>query len=127
MNRQSIHPIILIIVGLAGFGFIYRVSTDPLSLVKQILTIGIFVAIFYAIYKLIIQKHLSGGGNPNYRKAVRQSKQKNKQNPSILQGFKNKQLQKKKANRPIYAKSRKNHNLTVIEGKKNKKKNRALF
>ena len=121
----------MVIIALAGFGFVFRLITEPMGLLNQIFVMAIMIAILYAIYKLFLQKRLGqmGGsaGNSKYQKAVKQSQRKYKMQPKRIAATKRKTKLKNKPLRPIANKHKKRHNFTVIEGKKGKKKNRASF
>ncbi len=107
---------------------------NPLALIGEILIAAVIVGVIYMIYKLIIQKKVGPGfgqTNAKYRKAAQQSKRKYSDPSNQLtkvRGLSQKTPIIKKSirsNQP--SKRRRDHNLTVIEGKKNKKKNRAFF
>lgn len=101
--------------------------TNPLSLVKQFLFIGAILGGGFLIYQLYIRKRL-GKKHVAYKRAVKQSRKKHKQpiknqSPKISMS---RPIDKSKGRSKV-ARKNKDHNLTVIEGKKGKKKNRAFF
>jgi hypothetical protein len=114
--RRLAFPVIpMIIVALGIFGLFYRFWNDPSGLIKQLMWIGLLVAAFYLLYKLL-QKRQKNKEFTSYMKAVKQSKKlHHKTKPT------------KKTNRPTALKKKRSTHLTVIEGKKGKKKNRAFF
>lgn len=123
MPRRSIHPVIIVVIVLALLGFVYQLIFNPGDLLNQFAYLAIAAVIFFAIYKLFFQKRL-GGSNPEYaayRKAAKMSRKKYHQNDSKFKPV------KKSSAKKFRSVPRKNHHLTVIEGKKGKKKDRALF
>jgi hypothetical protein len=99
--------IMYVILSLAAFGLIFKLLVDPSSLIYTLLIAAAVVTVFYGIYRFLQSRQ---GGNSThmrkYRQAVKQSKKKNQ-------------------HRKVIPKRRSSH-LTVIDGKKNKKKNGAL-
>lgn len=132
-RRSSTHPIIILIIGLAGFGLLYRLVKNPLGLISEIFIAAAIVGVIYMIYKFLMKKRFGGGlgpSNSKYRKAAQQSKKRYRETSNQLtkvRSLSQKALTSKKTIHSHQANKRKDHNLTVIEGKKNKKKNRAFF
>lgn len=133
-KRSSIHPIVLIIIGLAGIGLLYRLIANPLGLFKEIFIAIVVVGIVFAVYKYVMQKRVGGNtqANAKYRKAVQQSKKRlysetSNHLTSKVRGSSQKRPDSKKPSRTLQAARKKDHNFTVIEGNKGKKKNRAHF
>ncbi|QGH34906.1 hypothetical protein GI584_13035 [Gracilibacillus salitolerans] len=127
MNRNIGSIAVYALIGLAVFGFISFLITDTLGLLKFLfISLVIGAAVFGLVYFFFLRRR-----TPNelrkYRKAVKQSKQKykyqqknNRMQPSPVKH----NVVTKKSTRPL--KTRKNHtHLRVIEGNKQKKKNRA--
>ncbi|EMT47186.1 SA1362 family protein [Anoxybacillus flavithermus] len=112
--RRRPFPLITLLIVLAIFGLTYRLWNDPIQLLKQAMIIVLIVAVFYAIYKWIQRQRF----DHSYQKAVKQSKK--------LHHQKTKPTSKKQP-RPTALKKKHATHLTVIEGKKGKKKNRASF
>lgn len=109
----------MLLIGLAIFGFGITLITDPLGLLKQALIIILVVGGFFLLYKLFLAKRRGGKEFTLYQKAAKQSARRYKQH-QIHQT-------KKKRPEPLIKKTKKReHNFTVIEGKKGKKNNRAL-
>ncbi|WP_158735181.1 SA1362 family protein [Alteribacillus sp. YIM 98480] len=124
MSRLPANPFLLLLFGLAALGLGYQLVTNPLGLITY-LVVGAAVAVgMYFLFTRVILKRMSMS---QYQTAARpKSNSKNKSYKAAKQHqTKNKPL-KKRPSRPIN-KRRSDHNLTVIEGKKNRKKNRALF
>ncbi|WP_416827190.1 SA1362 family protein [Ectobacillus polymachus] len=114
------------IVGLAVFQLVMTAVQNPADLLKQLLIIVIVLGAIYLLYRLITS---TGGANSraSYNRAVKQSKRKyTKRNVTPL--TKNKRDSKtNKTSSSMFKKKRKSTHLTVIEGKKGKKKDRASF
>lgn len=116
MHRKSFHPVIWVIIVLAVIGLGSQLIFSPQKLITQLLMVGVIVALFYFIFQ-----RFRPGENGKYKKAVKQSKRKYSQSAAPIK----KSLT---SNKPApFKKRKKEHHLTVIEGKKNKKKNRASF
>ncbi|MDN4525285.1 SA1362 family protein [Fictibacillus fluitans] len=116
LHRRSFHPVIWVVIVLAVVGLVSKLFTSPQSLLTQLLMIGLVIAVIYFIFQ-----RFRPGENGKYKKAVKQSKRKYRQNTAPVK-------KPASSNKPAaFKKRRKEHNLTVIEGKKNKKKNRASF
>ncbi|MEC1694642.1 SA1362 family protein [Schinkia azotoformans] len=133
-KRSTIHPIVLVIIGLAGIGLLYRLIANPLGLFKEIFIAVVIVGIIFAVYKYVMQKRVGGNSQANakYRKAVQQSKKRlysetSNHLTSKVRGSSQKHPNSKKPMRTLHTARRKDHNFTVIEGNKGKKKNRAHF
>ncbi|RSL30962.1 tripartite tricarboxylate transporter TctB family protein [Salibacterium salarium] len=130
MSRFPVNPFMVIVLGLAVLGLGYQLVTNPLGLLTYLL-VGAAVAVgMYFLFTRVIFKRSSmsqfqspkgprstntKAGSPpkKYQKAAKQQQTKNKTH--------------KKHSPKSGNKRRNDHNLTVIEGKKNRKKNRALF
>ncbi|RBW70595.1 SA1362 family protein [Bacillus taeanensis] len=130
-NRFS-QPIVFLVIGLAIVGLGATLITDPLQIVKMLFFAAIGVAVILFLYKWLIAPRM-GRTDSAYQRAAKQSKKRYKEKkqtirqtrskPSHLKVVKSKdQLLRSKA-----LKRKKEHNFKVIEGKKGKKKNRALF
>ncbi|MFZ4452126.1 SA1362 family protein [Salibacterium aidingense] len=130
MSRFPMNPFLIIVFGLAVLGLGYQLVTNPLGLLTYLL-VGAAVAVgLYFLFTRVIMKRTSmnqyqkaagpraangkaGSPHKKYQKAAKQQQAKMK-------------ADKKRSPRSV-SKRRNDHNLTVIEGKKNRKKNRALF
>ena len=123
MTRYSIHPLILCVLGLAVIGFFFRLVTEPGALLAQLLFIAVFAAIILFLVKKFLVPRLGGG--VQYSSQAAPPVQRRSSQSNVVPHKKKKDV-KKFPSRPL-VKKRTEVNLTVIEGKKNKKKNRALF
>lgn len=131
---RYITPVILI---LAFIGLGYELLFNPLGFLTRMLMIAGFVALIYLIYRWIIAKRYktslfparTGPSRAQLRKAQRTSSKRTStsaSSPTFIN--KGKEIKAGKSKSARATKNRKDaHHLTVIEGKKNKKKNRAFF
>jgi hypothetical protein len=119
-NSRRLHPIIWFVISLAVVGILFQLITSPRQLFTTLLIGAAVVAVFYFIFR-----RTSAGVNGKYRKAVKQSKKRygSNQKPSKTSPL----FSNKKVKSTTQKKRAREHHLTVIEGKKNKKKNRASF
>ncbi|MFC0522645.1 SA1362 family protein [Pontibacillus salicampi] len=131
MFQKFAKPLFYTIISLAIIGIAYRLFTDTQGFFKQVLfTVG-FAALIIGVVYFFINRRSGGQSNEmkRYRKAVRQSKQKygKTNSSSIAKKVKPSTLkQKVTSNKSSKSKGRKDvPHLRVIEGSKNKKKDRA--
>ncbi|MBA2873436.1 SA1362 family protein [Thermaerobacillus caldiproteolyticus] len=115
MRRRTIHPFAALILFLGAFGFVYVLWEHPATLFRRILFISFAIVAIYALYQLLYKRRMNKE-HTSYLKAVHQSKKLHPDHRRKTQ-LKAKRLSKKRTTT----------HLTVIEGKKGKKKNRALF
>lgn len=133
IGRSFTFALFVVIVGLAVFGLVSFTIENPMGVVKNIAIMLIVIGVFYLLYKMLTSS--SGSANnshSSYKRAAKQSNRKyGKQNVTPL----SKNLLKKnasdakgkKGNTSFLRRKRKQSHLTVIEGKKGKKKDRASF
>ncbi|MGE6895675.1 SA1362 family protein [Priestia flexa] len=132
MRRPFVKPLVNSLIALGIIGFIYTLATNPTSLLRQAGYIFLFIILFYLVYRFIIRPAQTKGPDKGYHRAVKQSKirQKEKErsgNKVDMNAYRNVQKRPSaKVNKPL-KKKKSNTHLTVIEGKKGKKKNRAFF
>lgn len=131
--RNWMTPIIYTLIALAVFAVGFQLITNTAGFLGQmIMMIGIAVLVYGAIYFLFLRNRSFGGGKGNemkkYKQAVKQSKQKYKQStPTIKKSPLAKVTQKTQPNPKRNRKRMNAPHLRVIEGNKNKDKNRASF
>ncbi|MGF9963117.1 SA1362 family protein [Bacillus rhizoplanae] len=132
-GRSFMFALFVVIVGLAVFSLVAFTIENPMGVVKNLAIMLIVAGVFYLLYKMLTSS--SGSANnsqSSYKRAAKQSNRKyGKQNVTPL----SKNLSKKsasdakgkKGNASFLRRKRKQSHLTVIEGKKGKKKDRASF
>ncbi|MGE6629349.1 SA1362 family protein [Bacillus sp. NPDC077027] len=131
MNRR-VHPAFTIIIALGVLGFVYILTTNPGRLFTMLLSVVIIGAVMFFLFKWIVNRNSGSEGNL-YRKAVRQSKRRYQHTkPKAKSHVKNRVTHLRSVptdhkSKPVLLKKKSQTQLTVIEGKKNKKKNKALF
>jgi len=120
INKGRLSPIHLIIISFAFFGLGYSFLNEPARFFKNILIfVSISAIIFGLIYFFVIRKRDQNDELKKYRKAVKQSKRRQKNQSSQAIGMKSRRgtsLAKKKRAHPPH--------LRVIDGKKSAKKNK---
>ncbi len=127
MNGRSFtFAIFVLIIGLAIFGLVSSVITDPMGVLRNIGIMLAVVGIFYLLYKMFTNSSGSANSQSSYKRAAKQSSRKHgKQNVAPLSNsfFKSNASNDKgkKGNLSSLKRKRKQSHLTVIEGKKNKK------
>ena len=127
MFRQKLSVWIYLIIGLAIFGLGFQLLTNTAAfLTNMLIMIGFTATIFGAIYFFFFRKRMTNDLK-KYRKAVKQSKKKYKNQGAVsssrIQVNKNKPLLKKKKQ----TNKTDTPNLRVIDGKKSRRKDRASF
>ncbi|WP_188453679.1 SA1362 family protein [Virgibacillus oceani] len=124
MARNKFSIFIYLIIGLAVIGLLSQVFTNTVNFITTILiTLGIGLALFGVFYFVFLRKRESSSDMKKYKRAVKQSKSKYGHDPKqkFTQSKRPQQVQmKKKTNK------RASH-LRVIDGNKQKRKNRATF
>ncbi|ENQ3081009.1 hypothetical protein ACEOWG_004342 [Bacillus cereus] len=132
-GRSFMFALFVVIVGLAIFNLVSFTIEDPMGVVKNIMIMLGVVGVFYLLYKMLTSSSSSANNSQSsYKRAAKQSNRKyGKQNVAPLS---NNLLKKtasdtkgKKENTSFLKRKRKQSHLTVIEGKKGKKKDRASF
>lgn len=129
MKKRSLKPVFVTIITLGAFGFIYTIVKQPFMLFQRIFFMALFVGVFYAIYKLYVKRRSGGKEQLAYMKAAKHSKKR-------INGYHDKKAPVKGSVKKVtpltkhrlkLEKKKTEVHLTVIEGKKGKKKNRASF
>ncbi|MCH1626609.1 SA1362 family protein [Fredinandcohnia quinoae] len=133
MNRRKSNIVVMILLCLGVFGFLYTLVTNPSSLLVQAGMIFLFIGVVLLVYRFFNRRRSGGKEYSAYLRAAKQSKRRfNEQNQrktqlSGVRGKKSVPTTTKKSTVSSINKKRTNTHLTVIEGKKGKKKNRAFF
>ncbi|MCY8919285.1 SA1362 family protein [Bacillus atrophaeus] len=131
MNHR-VQPIIAVIIALGAFGFLYALVTNPGEMVKMGITVILAGIIIYFIVRYVMNRS-AGREGASFKKAAKQSRRRFKnQKAKHRAGHKNRvshlrSVPSDSKPKPMILKKKSQTQLTVIEGKKNKKKNRALF
>ncbi|WP_226667576.1 SA1362 family protein [Metabacillus litoralis] len=125
MNRRM-NGVVLVIILLGIIGLITTLASDPLWLLKQIAIYAALAGIIYLIYRLFMKKRM-GKEYSSYAKAVKQSQRRYDDKNTRGSNVKNLSQVKKSSKTSAVKKKKQPSHLTVIEGKKGKKKNRAFF
>lgn len=125
MLKRFISILIYGIIALGIFGLISRMFNDPMGLLKNILIIAAVAGIIYMIYTGLTKSKPVKKEQQAFRKAARQSKKRLKSKTSKKDNVAS--FSAAKTSKKITARKKTDSHLTVIEGKKNKKKNRASF
>ncbi|WP_088104712.1 SA1362 family protein [Halalkalibacter urbisdiaboli] len=135
--RRAMQIIVPFVLIMAFIGLGYELFFNPLGFLKQLLFIAGFVAVVYLLYRWYLSRRYGtslfpsrqGPTKAQIRKAKRTSTVSQpifKRQPNV-KGPNRRKAQTKRSHQRSPLKRRDDHNLTVIEGKKNKKKNRAFF
>ncbi len=134
MIRQRVGSIAATIVFILGFiGVGHMLATDPGRLFRQLLFIGIFGLVFYVIYRVFMAPRMSAEG-ARYRKTAQASKKRmqGSRGPQVKPSASVKNRKGKKSGSNVTKLSKRSTvhrsnppHLTVIEGKKGKKKKKA--
>ncbi|MED1564099.1 SA1362 family protein, partial [Alkalihalobacillus alcalophilus] len=139
--HRALQIAVPIIIVLAVIGLSHQIVTNPLGLLRTLLFIALFIGGIFLVYRLFMMRRYGTSFIPKKQGPTRKQLQKAKRtstvqkNGSAKSSFRNSGRQttnstitpiKKKTTKST-ANRKREHNLTVIEGKKNKKKNRALF
>ncbi|UTX15647.1 SA1362 family protein [Bacillus velezensis] len=130
MNHR-VQPFFAVLIALGAFGFIYAAVTNPGQMISRAITVIIAGIIIYFIVRTVLNRRTGRDGTA-FRKAARQSRLRMKeQKAKHRAGHRGRvsHLRSVPSSRPkpMILKKKSQTQLTVIEGKKNKKKNRALF
>ncbi|UAL46078.1 SA1362 family protein [Sutcliffiella horikoshii] len=130
MKRSYRKLIFYALVSLAAFYLIIQLFTNPGGLFTSLLLIVGGATVFYLIFRYFIQGKIGAKTDARYSKAVKQSKKKyaatGNAKPTISP-ITSRDRASSKPSKPAVPKRKAPSHLTVIEGKKGKKKNRAFF
>lgn len=134
MIRQRVGSLAATIVFILGFiGVGHMLATDPGRLFRQLLFIGIFGLVFYVIYRVFMAPRMSAE-DARYRKTAQASKKRmqGSRGPQVKPSASVKNRKGKKSGSNVTKLSKRSTvhrsnppHLTVIEGKKGKKKKKA--
>ncbi|MFD1038460.1 SA1362 family protein [Virgibacillus byunsanensis] len=124
MVRNKFSSLIYIIIGLAVIGLISQLFTNTANFFMNIVVmVGFGLAIFAVVYFLFFKKRATSSDMRKYKQAVKQSKSKYKQQTKSPTSSTKRphalQMKKKQTKRASH--------LRVIDGNKQKRKDRATF
>lgn len=126
--RNKFNIIVYSVIILAVIGVISQLFTNPASFIKGIfITLGVAAVLIGALYYFFTRKKGSNSTEmKKYKQAVKHSNAKYKENKQMMQKHKPKNNQKstKQPTQPK-KKARKRSHLRVIDGYKDKDKDRA--
>ncbi|WP_085523392.1 SA1362 family protein [Tuberibacillus sp. Marseille-P3662] len=130
MRRPWTKTIVYTLMVLGLLGLVSTLITQPGTIARQLMIAAIFIGAGYLIYRFMSSKrrdqHTSG-----YRRAVKQTKQRQKREKSARPTPSHLKVIQSNATRhrqPMNQfNSRESHHLTVIDGKKKKRRKRMFF
>lgn len=123
MKGKATNMIFGTLIALSVFGLFVLLLTNPMSIVRYLIITAIIVGIFVLIFtRFIMPRATTGSGIPRsehraFLKAARQSQKRYRKDMKQSRFKKNGVIRKRRLSRS---------HLTVIDGKKGKKKNRAM-
>lgn len=127
MKRSYQKPIFFTLVSLAAFYLIIELFRNPGGLFTNLLLIVGGVTVFYLIFRYFIQGKIGAKTDARYSKAVKQSKKRYAATAGAKPNVSPITSRDRASSKPSVPKRKAPSHLTVIEGKKGKKKNRAFF
>jgi Ca2+/Na+ antiporter len=126
MRRPLINSLLYSVIALGIVGFLYKLINEPTSILRTVGFTLVFLLILYVFFTYILRSGQQGSQNRDYIRAVKQSKSRLRERTQKQADVRS--LKKNKRPNKLHTiKKRKETHLTVIEGKKGKKKNRAFF
>lgn len=125
MLNRSRPYIIFCLIALAVLGLASQLFQNPGGLLRNVLVIALAAGIVYFIYKRLTKDKPARKEQRAFIKAARQSKKRQKTKTKQRDNVASFSLAK--SSKKVKSRRKSDAHLTVIEGKKNKKKNRALF
>lgn len=126
MLNRTVSYLMYGVIALGVLGLLSQLFKNPFGLLKSLLITAAIVGIMYFLYRRLTTGKTDRKEQLAFRKAVRQSKKRNKDRSTPI-GKKNNvaNMTSSKPVRKINPRRKSDAQLTVIEGKKNKKKNRV--
>lgn len=120
MGRNKTSIIILIIVGLAVIGLVSSLIKDPSGFLISILVMVGIALVIFMIMRMVLNRRVGGTSDEmkKYKQAVKQSKSKYKKDQPVIKKRSSANTVKPR----IKKRRRQGPHLTVIEGKKGKKR-----
>ncbi|MBP0724429.1 hypothetical protein J5Y03_04410 [Bacillus sp. RG28] len=131
MNRRMFSSISYIIIALALFGLFSSLIENPMKFLQRGLLFGLVLLVLYLFYRMFTTSTTTRSDHDAYRRAAKKTVKKyttksNSLKKPLIKNSKAKSMSKKPVSTPLLKKKSKDtSHLTVIEGEKGKKKNRA--
>jgi len=123
--------IFYIIIALALFGLFSSLIENPIKFLQRALLFGLVLLVLYLFYRMFTTSTTNRSDHDAYRRAAKKTVKKyntksNSMKRPLINNSKAKSMNKKPVSSPLLKKKSKDtSHLTVIEGEKGKKKNRA--
>ncbi|PLR68096.1 MULTISPECIES: SA1362 family protein [Bacillaceae] len=124
--KNRMNPFVMIVLALGGIGFILTLINRPAFLFREMLIFVIVLAIIFFVVRYFTKQKM-GKDSSSYSKAAKQSKKRFSERNSNGSHLKSVSTPKKSSKTSTALKKKQASHLTVIEGKKGKKKSRAFF
>ncbi|EME74830.1 hypothetical protein OZL92_03325 [Bacillus sonorensis] len=127
--KQRVHPVSALVIALGILGFVYFAVTSPGQLLQYLIVFAAVGAIIYFVVRYISNRDMGGEGAA-FKKAAKQSHKRFQDHKKrSARGRVNhlRSVPSINKTKPVLVKKKSQTQLTVIEGKKSKKKNRAFF
>lgn len=125
--RRHLPIWIYVIFGFAAIGLVTTMLFDMTSLIRNILSTILMIAVIYGLVYFFVLRHRQPNDLKKYRKAVKQSKKKYQQpKKSSYQQAQKQQLKQKKHAKAKMNKHKRAPHLRVIDGKKDPHKKMTL-
>jgi uncharacterized protein YacL len=129
LKNRITYSIVFGMIGLAVIGLLSSVVTNPAGFFKNIAIMLVIGAIVFLLIRILYKPSPAKREQRAFVKAAKRSIKKNqhKDGSQVLKKKKHSNLTSLKKARALKRKKHSTPQLTVIEGKKGKKKNRASF
>ena len=120
-----------IIIALALFGLFSSLIENPIKFLQRALLFGLMLLVLYLFYRMFTTSTSNRSDHDAYRRAAKKTVKKYSMKSDsvkrpLIKNSKPKSINKKPVSSPLLKKKSKDtSHLTVIEGEKGKKKNRA--
>ena len=127
--KQRVHPVSALIIAFGIFGFVYFAVTSPGRLLQYLLVFAAVGAIIYFVIRRISNRNMGSEGAA-FKKAAKQSNKRFQDHKKrSVKGRVNhlRSVPSINKSKPLLVKKKSQTQMTLIEGKKSKKKNRAFF
>jgi glucan phosphoethanolaminetransferase (alkaline phosphatase superfamily) len=125
--RRQLHPLFMLFLGLATFGFVYQLITNPIRLLYDFLFFAAVILIFFGIYHYFFKQNKPSFSQQRKSPPVsgpyaHQSQKQPSFFSKVNQNIKQSSKKEKEKVKPRKRRVTKDHPFQVIEGNKGKKK-----